>query len=152
MTAQDITEGYIRASFCTVTINPFLMTTCPRVLFLCSPHLGAVTCVLKALSGSLDTHQAFEFKANNDTFCFHPPKDAASVLKLIPSNVKHVIVHAGKELPVADMTTLFNLQQYFCYLTEVRKHTKENDDDSWGFREVILYGKIVTSAQSMLNK
>jgi biotin--protein ligase len=142
----------MRASFSTVTINPFPMTTHPSVLFLCSPRLGAVTRVLKALSGSLDTREAFEFKANNDTFCFHPPKDAASVLKLAPSDVKHVIAYAGEELPGADMTTLFNLEQYFRYLAEARKHTKVNDDDSWGFGEVILYGEIVTSAQSMLDK
>jgi biotin--protein ligase len=130
------------------------MTTHPSVLFLYSRRPGAVTRVLEALSGSHDTHKAFEVKADNDvdTFSFHPSKDAGTVLKLTPSDVKHVIAYADEELPAADLTTLFNLQQYFHYLAEARKHTKENDDGGWGFGEVILYGEIVTSTQTMFDK
>jgi hypothetical protein len=111
------------------------------------PH--AVTRILDALGGGLRT---FDFEDTNDKFRFHPLQDAASVLKLAPSDVKHVIACEGGQLPAADMTTLFSLQQYFHYLAEARKHTKENEDDSWGFGEVIFYGEVVTSTQTLLDK
>ena len=134
---------------CTVNENLFLMTTHPSPLFLCSTRPGAVTRVLEALRGSLDTREAFDFTGNNDTFRFHPPEDAASVLQLPPSDVKHVIAYAGEELPARHLTTHFNFEQYFRYLAEVRTPT---DDGSWRFGEVILYGEVVTSTQTMFDK
>ena len=130
------------------------MTTHPSPLFLCSTRLGAVTRVLEALGGhgSLDTGEAFDFKGSNDTFRFHPPEDTASVLQLPPSDVKHVIAYEGAELPARPLTKLFNFEQYFRYLAEVRRPTEENDDGSWRFGEVILYGEVVTSAQTMFDK
>ena len=101
---------------------------------------------------SLDTREAFDFKGNNDTFRFHPPEDVASALQLPPSDVKHAIVYVGEELPARHMTNLFNFEQYYRYLAEVRTPTEENDDGSWWFGEVILYGEVVTSTQTMFDK
>ena len=113
------------------------------------PH--AVGRILAALGGSLGT---FDFKdtTNKDTFRFHPLQDAASVLQLPPSDVKHIIACGGGELPAADLTNLFNLKEYFRSLDDARTPTEENDDGSWGFGEVILYGEVVTSTQTMLDK
>jgi len=66
---------------------------------------------------------------------------------------KHIIVcHAG-ELPARQETPLFDLELYYSALSLAR--AKEGSTDlvePWGFGQVLLYGEVITSTQTMLDK
>ncbi|KAI0768248.1 hypothetical protein BD413DRAFT_633936 [Trametes elegans] len=130
---------------------------------------AVVDCVLKALDvADLSTagENGYELKDSNDTFLLHPASAAAGVLGKDPSerypsdnpdtwNPKHIVVYGSGELPQREYTPRFDIQAYYTALADARKERgcpESYTDERWGFGEALLYGDVVTSTQTMLDK
>lgn len=103
------------------------------------------------------------FKDENDTFHFHHSNDSATVLQDARESIstvgdpsqwqpKHIIL-CPTSLPDRDQVPLFDLNSYFESLSSARKALGCRDaSDTWGIGEALLYGEVVTSTQTMLDK
>ncbi|KAH0583185.1 Biotin--protein ligase [Termitomyces sp. J132] len=103
------------------------------------------------------------FKDENDTFHFHHTAESRAVLKNARENTnaaedpsqwqpKHIIL-CPTSLPDRDQTPLFDLSSYFESLSPAKKALGCRDaPDTWGIGEALLYGEVVTSTQTMLDK
>lgn len=101
------------------------------------------------------------FEDGNDTFHFHRLTESRSLVqdireKTIPSDdfkqPKHIIV-CTNEIPAREETPLFDLGLYYEALSTAR--TKRGDPpnaEPWSFGEALLYGEVVTSTQTLLDK
>ncbi|OCH92771.1 class II aaRS and biotin synthetase [Obba rivulosa] len=101
---------------------------------------------------------------SNDTFHFHAASEGRKLLEeaRTPSDApsdssiwqpKHIIVCTGGNLPSKDDTPLFDISKYYAELDEARhKHVGPTCTGSWGVGEALLYGEVVTSTQTMLDK
>ncbi|KAI0672465.1 class II aaRS and biotin synthetase [Trametes maxima] len=109
----------------------------------------------------------YELKDSNDTFVIHPASTAAQVLgekgaTRYPSedpatwNPKHIVVYeSAGELPNREITPRFDLKAYYAALEAARKEQgcpKSYADEGWGTGEALLYGEVVTSTQTLLDK
>ncbi|BGP15612.1 hypothetical protein JCM10213_004132 [Rhodosporidiobolus nylandii] len=135
----------------------------PRLLplFLASDDssLTHSTAVSLASKGeALDSAQV-RFADRNDTFILHPSSSAAQVLQdardepgtedadALQSQAKHIVVcDAG--LPSKSLTPLFDLATYFSVL----RSAAPSPASSPRFGQLVLYGEVVTSTQTMLDK
>ncbi|KAF7292990.1 BPL/LPL catalytic domain-containing protein [Mycena indigotica] len=136
---------------------PESTTTIPQPLpqFLVSHFMKPqlVSLVTDALSVS---HKSGAFDDVNDQFQFHSFGDSEALLKTarttaIPPQPKHIIVCADGQIPPQEQTPLFDLTLFFNALSAARKRLGVADDQC-GFGDVILYGEVVTSTQTMLDK
>lgn len=123
-----------------------------------------VSQIVDALSGSSPVLKTF--KDSNDTFHFHSISESQAVLQEADSlpkshsqldpcalQPKHIIVYRDGELPSAQQTPLFNLGSYFNELSTARANSKHSGDPSpWAMGEALIYGKVITSTQTMLEK
>ncbi|GLB41500.1 putative biotin-protein ligase, N terminal [Lyophyllum shimeji] len=103
------------------------------------------------------------FKDDNDTFHFHHFSESADLLKKGREDTgaqgdpskwqpKDIILCPGT-LPGRDLTPLFDLAVYYETLSAARtKQGCPDAPDPWGFGEALLYGEVVTSTQTMLDK
>ncbi|KAF9467167.1 hypothetical protein BDZ94DRAFT_1249739 [Collybia nuda] len=101
------------------------------------------------------------FQDGNDTFHFHQMEESGDLVKdirekSISSNdfnqPKHIIICTNK-IPNREETPFFDLESYYEALTTV--HKKRGDpsgSEPWGFGEAVLYGEVVTSTQTLLDK
>jgi biotin--protein ligase len=100
--------------------------------------------------------EVFIVQDGNDTFHFHSSKKSSSLLqecrdKDLPSwKPRRIIIHVDGTFPLKDQTPLFDIEQYFKHLSNARE--KRNTNDGWGIGEALLYGELVTSTQTMLEK
>ncbi|KAF5379443.1 hypothetical protein D9615_006567 [Tricholomella constricta] len=103
------------------------------------------------------------FKDENDTLHFHHFAESTNVLQDARDNPsassdpsqwqpKHIIL-CPDSLPDRDLTPLFDLGAYYESLSTARaKQGCLDVADSWGCGEALLYGEVVTSTQTMLDK
>lgn len=126
------------------------------------PHI--VSCIVEALSESSPVLKTF--KDNNDTFHFHSVSEGDAVFQEIESfatsdsqldplisQPKHIIIYRDGKLPSAQQTPLFDLGSYFNELSSAGINSGLSDDtDPWAMGEALMYGKVVTSTQTMLEK
>lgn len=112
------------------------------------------------------SEKGYEFKDSNDTFIIHPASAAANVFgvdqaKRYPSedsttwNPKHIVVFEGRDLPARELVPRFDLEAYYAALEDARKKQEcpsSYTDEGWGMGEALLYGEVVTSTQTMLDK
>ncbi|KAG6901349.1 hypothetical protein C0995_013208 [Termitomyces sp. Mi166 len=103
------------------------------------------------------------FQDENDTFHFHNSVEGAAVLENARKSTsaaedpsqwqpKHIIL-CPSSLPGRDQTPLFDFDSYFESLSSARKAQGCRDaPDTWGIGEALLYGEVVTSTQTMLDK
>ncbi|KAI0795547.1 hypothetical protein C8Q75DRAFT_456220 [Abortiporus biennis] len=99
-------------------------------------------------------------KDESDTFSFHEASSASELLHSArssstsnPQATKEIIVYTEGKLPPSSETPLFNIEQYYTALADVRKEAGcKAEAYSWGIGEVLLYGEVVTSTQTMLDK
>ncbi|KAF8075278.1 biotin-ligase [Lyophyllum atratum] len=103
------------------------------------------------------------FKDENDTFHFHDLASGSDLLKQAREDTsapndpaqwqpKHIIV-CPDALPGRDLTPLFDLGLYYDTLSTARATQGCRDTpESWGCGEALLYGEVVTSTQTMLDK
>lgn len=100
----------------------------------------------------------------NDTFQLHRSSSATSILREARSGPdravdsqlpKHIIFYENGQLPPAEHTPMFSIQQYFSDLSAIRDSHGVKDLDSaesWGLGQLLLYGEAVTSTQTMLDR
>ncbi|KAI8989634.1 class II aaRS and biotin synthetase [Trametes punicea] len=141
----------------------------PQVLTGAPWRPAAVSHVLQALEvPQLDGlgEKGYELKDSNDTFVLHPASAASRVLgepqaDRYPSddpatwNPKHLVVYEDGELPSRELLPRFDIRAYYNALQEARKQSKcpaGYADEGWGIGEVLLYGDVVTSTQTMFDK
>ncbi|KAK0205367.1 class II aaRS and biotin synthetase [Desarmillaria ectypa] len=66
---------------------------------------------------------------------------------------KHIIVYSNGDLPDDKSTPLFRVKTFFDKLSVVRSDEGcSTTRDTWGFGEALLYGEVVTSTQTMIDK
>ncbi|CAK5263698.1 unnamed protein product [Mycena citricolor] len=112
-----------------------------------------VSAVTRALGG-VDL-----FEDESDHFQLHSFETAqnARAIAVAQSNPstwqpKHIIVCDG-QLPGPEQTPLFDLTLFFSSLSAARKKEELQDDrEPWCFGDALLYGEVVTSTQTMLDK
>ncbi|KAI0654143.1 class II aaRS and biotin synthetase [Cubamyces menziesii] len=143
--------------------TPLLLTAAPW-------RPAVVRRVLKELEvpelGALADEKGFELRDSNDTFVLHSSTAAQRVLGVKPEErypsqdpatwtPKRIIAFDGGELPSRDLAPRFDLQTYYEALREARKEQGCPDsyaNDGWGVGEGVLYGEVVTSTQTLLDK
>ncbi|KAH9937786.1 class II aaRS and biotin synthetase [Epithele typhae] len=136
----------------------------PQVLCSAPWRPGVVEHALRSIGVSALTH---ELADKNDTFLFHSQEQATAVFEQqrvaadtvsddsTTWNPKHIVVYPGAILPATELTPRFNITAYYEALADARKGQACPDtyeDDTWGVGEALLYGEVVTSTQTMLDK
>ncbi|GAA5919852.1 hypothetical protein JCM6882_008341, partial [Rhodosporidiobolus microsporus] len=130
----------------------------PRLLplFLASPDSSLVASVAGALAAKSEPISPTQarFADRNDTFILHPAASAQQLLQdardlpgssdpeELSSEVKDICV-CDSGVPSTSLTPLFDLNLYFSAL---------NSAASPPFGQIVLYGEVVTSTQTMLDK
>ncbi|KAK1228489.1 biotin holocarboxylase synthetase [Marasmius sp. AFHP31] len=146
--------------------SPIPNDTIPRPLpqFLISTRTGTVATVLESIGQAKVGAQSSLFEDANDTFQFHELVEAgelvngakaASSISPDPATwqPKRIIVCPDSAIPDSSLTPLFDIALYFRALAEARgKAGCQDDENTWGFGEVLTYGEAVTSTQTMLDK
>ncbi|KAH9886221.1 class II aaRS and biotin synthetase [Cubamyces lactineus] len=141
--------------------TPLLLTAAPW-------RANVVQRVLKELEvPELSTlEKGFELRDSNDTFMLHSSAHAQRMLGVKPEErypsqdpaawtPKDIIAFEGGELPSRNLAPRFDLQTYYAALREARKEQSCPDNypnDGWGIGEGVLYGEVVTSTQTLLDK
>ena len=136
-----------------------------------SPTL--ISKIANAIAAPSHGSQLSIFKDDNDTFHFHALSESdallensretrsTSALTADPAQwqPKHIILCTDGVLPTRDQTPLFDHSLYYGYLSQERKTqglpgstTGDSDDEVWALGEALLYGEVVTSTQTMLDK
>ncbi|PCH37533.1 class II aaRS and biotin synthetase [Wolfiporia cocos MD-104 SS10] len=122
-----------------------------------------VSRIAQALSLSLQDATPHTWADSNDTFYFHPHVRSLDVLEAAriasadsdPASwqPKHVLVHTGGALPPLDETPLFDVGRFYGELAAARGQARCMErSDVWGIGEALLYGEVVTSTQTLLDK
>ncbi|EJF61872.1 hypothetical protein DICSQDRAFT_136396 [Dichomitus squalens LYAD-421 SS1] len=140
----------------------------PQILSSAPWRIGVVETILRALEvPELAAAAPYEFKDSNDTFLFHPQQEAARVfaeqreatktLGEDPAtwNPKHIVVYKDGMTAPQELTPKFRIETYYEELRNARgeRGCPENyPDGAWGVGEALLYGEVVTSTQTMLDK
>jgi len=120
----------------------------------------AVSKVMENLAAPSPASDLSVFRDENDCFTFYPLAESAEVFHRCHtgstigiSDPKHIIVCLLGQLPSPDHTHLFDLHTYYAAVSEERnKNSLVDTLNSWGMGEVVLYGQVVTSTQTMLDK
>ncbi|KAG7095764.1 hypothetical protein E1B28_006469 [Marasmius oreades] len=136
----------------------------PLPQFLLSSKEDAVSKVLEKIGQSNLGPKSTPLKDENDTFHFHEFDEAAQIVTEARTSVsssrdpamwqpKRVIVCLDRVIPDRSLTPLFDLSLFFRALADASaKEGWQIDQGGWGSGEVLLYGEVVTSTQTMLDK
>lgn len=106
---------------------------------------------------SLEVVPPGTFEDATDTFAFHVASDAEELLQKCRQSEsveqpRHIIVYDNGDLPSPTLTPMFDLRQYFIHLEAARKSSTTAIGEPWGIGETMLYGEVVTSTQTLLDK
>ena len=140
----------------------------PQILTGAPWRAGVVDTIVRALQvPDLAAAAPYQFKDRHDTFLFHSrepsarvfaaQREAAKTLSDDPEtwNPKHIVVYNDDAMPAKELTPQFNIGTYYEELKKARDKNgcRETDrDNGCGIGEALLYGEIVTSTQTMLDK
>ena len=141
----------------------------PQILCSAPWRAGVVDTIMRALEipDLASAAAPYNFKDNHDAFLFHPQEYASSVFaeqcEAVKSlsddpatwNPKHIILYGDKAMPFPELTPKFNIGTYYEKLKKARDERgfpETYKDGVWGIGEALLYGEIVTSTQTMLDK
>ncbi|KAF5325174.1 hypothetical protein D9619_009794 [Psilocybe cf. subviscida] len=115
--------------------------------------------ITAAIAAPRPGDQLTSFKDANDEFRFHVYEESASVLEA--SRVgstdpatwqpKGVIVYPDGKLPPRALTPLFDVELFYDALEAARGATAASFSP-WGLGDALMYGEVVTSTQTMLDK
>ncbi|KAK0469115.1 class II aaRS and biotin synthetase [Desarmillaria tabescens] len=119
--------------------------------------------IISAISGGSGS-ELKAFEDENDKLRFHEPQEYPDV-KVEAQKAylasedpaawqpKHIIVYPNGDLPDDKSTPLFQVKTFFDKLSVARSDAGcSTTSDTWGFGEALLYGEIVTSTQTMVDK
>ncbi|KAF9563855.1 biotin-ligase [Agrocybe pediades] len=119
---------------------------------------------LEAIAAPQSGEQLTVLKDSNDEFYFYPLQEgperlqAARKKSQTPSDPstwqpKDIVVCRDGKIPSSDLTPLFDVELYYQTLAALReKAGLKSSSESWGIGECLLYGEVVTSTQTMLDK
>ena len=141
----------------------------PQFLSSTSSSPTLISRIASAIAAPSPGSQLSIFKDDNDTFHFHTLSESGTLLETRRENPpasttdpaqwqpKHIILCTHGALPKRDQTPLFDHGLYYEYLSQERKAqhlsgTATGDDGVWALGEALLYGEVVTSTQTMLDK
>ncbi|KAI0705531.1 hypothetical protein C8Q76DRAFT_771266 [Earliella scabrosa] len=144
----------------------------PQIFSAAPWRSGVVERILSALGvPALSENEPYELKDSNDTFLLHAhatasrvfteQREAAAQLSDDPAtwNPKHIVVYTDGALPPSESTPRFDITKYYDELAKARaergcpgSYSSSQGEDAWGAGEALLYGEIVTSTQTMLDK
>ena len=93
----------------------------------------------------------------NDTFVVHPPSDVSADLPKPDAATlqpKRVIALTNNAFPPREKTPTFDVTLYLCELTKGKQRSRDLSDDSdpWPIGAALMYGEVVTSTQTMLDR
>ncbi|CAL1709596.1 unnamed protein product [Somion occarium] len=114
--------------------------------------------VVRQILDALEIQIAGKLADANDTFEFVDTQHGLERLhrarsQLLPKDVKPVIVFLDGTSPQLEDTPLFNIPQYYTDLSAARQQAGcPSNPVPWGVGEALLYGEVVTSTQTMLDK
>ena len=122
--------------------------------------VGAAPIVDRILSGlSVDFTQEStkELKDKNDTFVFHPPSDAGTDLPEPDATTlqpKRIIALTHNAFPPREKTPMFDVALYLGELAKGKRRSRDFNDDSdpWPVGAALMYGEVVTSTSTMLDR
>ncbi|KAK0220968.1 biotin-ligase [Armillaria nabsnona] len=118
--------------------------------------------IISAISGGAGSELSV-LEDKNDKLYFHKPQQYPDV-KVEAQRAyltsedpaawqpKHVIVYPNGDLPEDKSTPLFQVKTFFDKLSTARLAEGSTKSDTWGFGEALLYGEVVTSTQTMIDK
>lgn len=139
----------------------------PQILTCVPTKPWIVDSIIKALAIEPDTLRPDEPTAlqdSNDTFQYFLASEKWDVLKQAREtdrerkdptswNPKQVLVCRGGMLPPATQTPLFDVGSFYKELSNIHTKASHTDEkDRWKMGEVFMYGEVVTSTQTMLDK
>ncbi|KAK0498792.1 class II aaRS and biotin synthetase [Armillaria luteobubalina] len=119
--------------------------------------------IISAISGDSGSELKV-FEDENDKLYFHKPQEypdvkveaqRAYLTSADPAawQPKHVIVYPNGDLPEDKSTPFFQVKIFFDKLFAARSDEGySTKSDTWGFGEALLYGEVVTSTQTMIDK
>ncbi|KAK0194432.1 biotin-ligase [Armillaria mellea] len=119
--------------------------------------------IISAISGDSGSELKV-FEDENDKLYFHKPQEypdiKAQAQKAYLTSTdpaawqpKHVIVYPNGDLPEDKFTSLFQVKTFFDKLSAARSDEGcSMKSNTWGFGETLLYGEVVTSTQTMIDK
>ncbi|KAF9647077.1 class II aaRS and biotin synthetase [Thelephora ganbajun] len=115
-----------------------------------------VNAILSRLSVDFTQGPTKEFKDQNDTFVIHPSSDVSTDLPepdAMTLQPKRVIALTNNASPPREKTPTFDVALYVDELAK-RKQDKDLSDGSysWPIGAALMYGEVVTSTQTMLDK
>lgn len=115
--------------------------------------------IIKQILSSLEVQLPAKLEDANDTFYFHTSEEGQEILQNIRSGehieedekIKHIAFYPSGKFPSPSVTPLFDIPLYYTYLTEARDNAQLSSG-SWGIGECLLYGEVVSSTQTLLDR
>jgi hypothetical protein len=119
---------------------------------------SAVATILHNLAHDIPESHPIQFSDTHDNFRFHQFSDRENVLRKEQGDIqstgyRSIIICPDGRLPERHLMPSFDLAVYYQALSEARKGNEIPDqEDAWSIGDVVLYGEMVTSTQTMLEK
>ena len=116
-----------------------------------------VDTILSRLSVDFAQEPTKELKDQNDTFIVHPSSDASADLPGPDATTlqpKRIIALTGDAFPPREKTPTFDVALYLDELAKGKQKSRDLNDDSdpWPIGAALMYGEVVTSTQTMLDR
>lgn len=115
----------------------------------------AVATILHNFAPDVSESQPIEFADARDNFRFYHFSDREKALSEARESTGHrsIVICSDGRLPERRLTPSFDLGIYYEVLSEARKGDDTSSrQDTWAIGDVVLYGEVVTSTQTMLDK
>ena len=116
-----------------------------------------VDTILSKLSADFTQEPTNELKDQNDTFVVHPPSGASTDLPepdAVTLQPKRIIALTNNAFPPREKTPTFDVALYLDELAKGKQRSRDLSDDSdpWPIGAALMYGEVVTSTQTMLDR
>lgn len=115
-----------------------------------------VDTILSRLSVDFTQEQTKELKDQNDTFIVHPPSDTVDLPEPDATTLqpKRIVALTNNILPPKERTPTFDVRLYLDELAKGKQRSRDINDysDPWPIGAALMYGEVVTSTQTMLDR
>lgn len=116
-----------------------------------------VDTILSRLSVDFTQGSSKELKDQNDTFVIHPSSDAATDLPesdVTTLQPKRIIALTDNTFPPKNKNPTFDAELYLGELAKGKQRSRGFNDNSdpWPIGAALMYGEVVTSTQTMLDR
>ncbi|THH02031.1 hypothetical protein EW026_g756 [Hermanssonia centrifuga] len=113
--------------------------------------------IVVQILNALNVQPPASFKDVNDTFNFHVASEAEELMQQCrfqqTDNLRHIVAFTDGSMPSRGLTPLFDIGQYYSDLADATSRAGcPMTSSSWGAGEAFMYGEVVTSTQTLLDK